>query len=380
MKRRDAGSIRERSKGRWEIRVELGQGPNGERKRKIVQFRGNKTEANKKLRELLTSLDKGIPVSTKKITLGQWLSKWMAEYIVPNKRQKTIERYEGLIQKHIIPDLGSLELTKLTPSEIRTLEAKLTTEGMAPKGVELVHTVISGAYKFALQEDLVWRNPAKSVTPPKVVRKDVEPPEISKVKEILQLAEQERHSLYPCLYLMAHTGLRRGEALGLRHQDMNLEVGLISVVQTVGRSLHKGIIIEPTKTTYSRRIVDLDDDTVAVLRAHIGKQLLHRMELDGAYEDNGLVFPDALGKPLNPMTLTRAFQSFAKRLGLTGAKLHDLRHFHASVMLQNGQSLLLVSKRLGHASIATTGDIYGHLLPGWQKEAANAFAKAMREG
>ena len=105
--------------------------------------------------------------------------------------------------------------------------------------------------------------------------------------------------------------------------------------------------------------------------------MLHRIELEGAYKDHGLVFPDGLG---NPMTVTRAFQSFARRLGLQRAKVHDLRHFHASVMLQNGESLLLVSKRLGHASISTTGDVYGHLLPGWQKEAANAFAKAMRDG
>ena len=346
--RRDQGSIRERSKGWREIRVELGQGPDGKLKREIIQFRGNKTEANKKLRELLTSLDKGIPVSTQKITLGQWLSKWMTEYIVPNKRQKTIDRYEGLIRKHIIPDLGSLELTKLTPSEIRTLEAKLTAEGMDPKGVELVHTVISGAYKFALQEDTVCRNPAKAVTPPKVERREVEPPEIARVKEVLQLAEEEGHPLYPCLFLMAHTGLRREEALGLRHQDLNLGTGLISIGQTVGRSLYKGVIIEPTKTTYSRRNVDLGDDTVAVLGAHIGKQLLNRMELEEAYKDHGLVFPDPLGKPLNPMALTREFQSFAKRLG--------------------------------HASIAATRDIYGYLLPGWQKEAPNTFAKAMREG
>jgi len=378
--RRDQGNIRERSKGRWEIRVELGRGQDGKRKRKIVQFRGNKTEASKKLRELLTSLDKGIPMGTQKITFGGWLSKWMLEYVVPNKRQKTIERYEGLIQKHIAPDLGRIELTKLTPSEIRTLEAKLTAQGMAPKGVELVHAVISGAYRYALQEDVAWRNPAKAVTPPKVIRTEVVPPEIARVKEILRLAEAEGHPLFACLYLIAYTGLRRGEALGLRHQDLNLEAGVISIVQTVGRSLHKGVLVEPTKNTYSRRSLDLDDDTLAVLRAHIGKQMLHRMELDGAYEDHGLVFPDGLGKPLNPMTVTRAFQSFARRVGLEGAKPHDLRHFHASVMLQNGQSLLLVSKRLGHASIATTGDIYGHLLPGWQKEAANAFAKTMRDG
>ena len=96
--------------------------------------------------------------------------------------------------------------------------------------------------------------------------------------------------------------------------------------------------------------------------------------------DNGLLFPGPLGDPLNPMTLTRVYQSYAKRLGLERARLHDLRHFHASVMLQNGASLLLVSRRLGHASVATTGDVYGHLMPGAQKEAANAFAKAMEQG
>lgn len=104
------------------------------------------------------------------------------------------------------------------------------------------------------------------------------------------------------------------------------------------------------------------------------------MELEGAYQDHGLLFPGALGEPLNPMTLTRCYQRYAKRLGIERARLHDLRHFHASVMLQNGASLLLVSRRLGHASVATTGDVYGHLMPGAQKEAANDFARAMDRG
>ena len=141
------GSIRRRSKGSWELTIDLGRDSDGNRKRKFVNVKGTKTQAQQKLRVLLSSLDQGLPIGTQKITFGQWLSKWMAEYVVPNKRQKTIERYEGLIQKHIAPYLGPIELTKLTPSEIRTLEAKLTAQGMAPKGVELVHTVISGSYK-----------------------------------------------------------------------------------------------------------------------------------------------------------------------------------------------------------------------------------------
>ncbi|MEE8158707.1 MAG: site-specific integrase [Dehalococcoidia bacterium] len=374
------GSIRKRGENSWELTIDLGRDAGGKRRRKFVNIKGTKAQAQQKLRVLLSSLDKGLPIGTQKITFGEWLSKWMAEHVVPNGRQTTVERYEGLIRKHIAPVLGRIELSKLSPSDIEALEAKLTAEGMAPKGVELVHTVISGAYKYALRMEAAWRNPAKAVTPPKVTPKEVEPPEIAKVKEILALAEKEGHPLFPCLYLIAYTGLRRGEALGLRHQDLNLKGGVISIIQTVTRSLQLGVIIQPTKTSYSRRSVDLDDGTVAVLRAHLGDQVLHRMELGDVYEDNGLVFPGPLGKPLNPMALTRAFRSYAKKLGLTSAKLHDLRHFHASVMLQNGESLLLVGRRLGHASIATTGDVYGHLLPGWQKEAANAFAKAMERG
>jgi len=169
-------------------------------------------------------------------------------------------------------------------------------------------------------------------------------------------------------------------ALGLRWQDTDLEAGAISIFQTLGRSVHKWLIFQPPKTNSGRRVIDLDDTTVEVLRVHQGQQLLRRLELEGAYLDNNLVFPGPMGEPMNPMGVTRACKSLAKRVGLKEPKVHSLRHFHVSVMLQNKQSLVLVSKRLGHASVSMTGDNYGHLLPGWQKEAASAFAKAMEEG
>lgn len=139
-------------------------------------------------------------------------------------------------------------------------------------------------------------------------------------------------------------------------------------------------MFQPPKTNAGRRTIDLDDATVAVLRAHQGQQLLLKTQLEGGYQDRGLVFPGPTGEPLNPMALNRAFRSLAKKACLLqGATIHTLRHFHASVMLQQ-QSLVLVSKRLGHASPSITANVYAHILPGWQKEAANAFAKAMEEG
>ena len=224
--------------------------------------------------------------------------------------------------------------------------------------------------------EVMWRNPVHAVKPPQVVRKEVAPPDIAGVRNVLELARTEEHPLFSCLHLLAYTGIRRGEALGLRWQDVDLEGAVISIAQTLGRA-NGGLVFQPPKTNAGRRSIDLDGGTNGILRAHQGQQLLHKLRLEGAYQDNDLVFSDPLGAPMNPMALTRAFQSLAKRVGITNAKLHDLRHFHASVMLQQNQSPALVSKRLGHASVSTTMDIYSHILPGWQKEAANAFAKAM---
>ena len=127
--------------------------------------------------------------------------------------------------------LGQLELSKVTPSDIRSFEANLSAQGMAPAGVQLVHAVISGAYKYTLNDDngYAWRNPAKAVTPPKIVREEVAPPEIARVREVLELTASEGHPLFPCLHLIAYTGIRRGEALGLRQQDLNLETGIQNI-------------------------------------------------------------------------------------------------------------------------------------------------------
>lgn len=374
------GSIRKRGKNTWELTVDLGRDGKGKRIRRYQNVKGTKTQAQRSLRDLLVSLDHRTPIDNEKVSLGDWMSQWMIEYVVPNTRQKTVERYRGIIDRHIVPALGHLRLIKVAPRDIRFMEAKLLDSGMSPKGVEMVHTVISGAYKYALRMDVAWRNPAKAVTPPKLEVTEVTPPDISEVKQILALAEAAGDALFPALRLIAYTGLRRGEALGIRNEDINLDAGTISVVQSIGRSVDKGVITEPTKTHAGRRAVDLDGGTIDVLRAHIGNQLLSRLEMGEIYQDHGLLFPNSIGEPLNPMTLTRRYQRYAHQLGITGARLHDLRHFHASVMLQSGASLLLVSRRLGHASIATTGDVYGHLVPGAQKQAAEAFAKLMNQG
>ena len=372
------GSIRKKGKSSWQIIIDLGRDASGKKLRKFVTVKGTKAEAQRKRRELLTNLDKGIPVNSSKITLAAWVERWLAEYVRHKNSQHTYERYDRLLRLHVLPVLGDVELTKLTPSHLKSLEANLSAEGMAPAGVELVHCVISGVLKQALREELVWRVVTQAVTPPRVDRKEVEPPEIAGVRRVLDIAKEQEHPLYPCLHLIAYTGARRGEALALRWQNVNLESGTISIVESLGRSVEKGLVFSPPKTRSGRRVVDLDDDTVALLRAHQGRQLLWQVELGDVFRNQGLVFPNLTGGPLNPMALTREYQRLAAQAGLKAGRLHDLRHFHVSVMLHSGETMVMVSKRLGHATVSTTADIYAHIAPGWQKEAAQRFAKVMR--
>ena len=166
-------------------------------------------------------------------------------------------------------------------------------------------------------------------------------------------------------------------SLGLRWSDVDLENGVASIVQSLQRLKGKGLVLQPPKSSKSRRAVAIDPDTVAMMREHRGRQLLYQVELDGAYEDQVLVFPEPLGGLLDPSVLTRTFEKLVLKAGLANIRLHDLRHFHATLMLQEGANPKIVQERLGHSSFAITMDTYSHVVPGLQEQAAKDFAAAM---
>ena len=370
------GSIRQRSPGAWEITLDLGRSSQGRRLRRSITLRGTKTAAQKRMRELLSTLDQGIAIP-KALILRNWLHRWLAEIIVPNRRQATAERYRRIVELHIEPAIGHLQLDKVAPSHIHALEASLTARGMSPAGVGLVHAVLSGALKHALRMELIARNPATLVSPPTNPRRETIPPDTDTVRSLLALADAQQHHLYPCIRLIAYTGLRRGEALGLRWDHVDLDDRYLRIDASLVRSVEKGLLIQPPKTESGRRRVDLDEGTVWALRRHQDQQLRLRQRMGSAYVDNGIVFAGVDGGWTNPMALTRAVAALGRAVGCEGVTVRSLRHFHASVVLQQGQSVVVVSKRLGHSNVSITTDVYAHALPGWQRQAADAFAKAM---
>ena len=191
------GSIRQRYKGSWELCIDLGFDASGKRLRKYDTVRGTKSEAQRRLRELLSTLDKGVTLSTKRILLRDWLQRWVNEVIEPYKRQATKERYLGAIRLHISPMLGHIELEKLAPSHVQEMVARLSASGMHPSGVSLVRTVLGGAMDHAVQMELAYRNPVSLVKRPPLVRKELEPPDVPVVRQALELLKAEGTTFTP---------------------------------------------------------------------------------------------------------------------------------------------------------------------------------------
>ncbi|MBI2955228.1 MAG: site-specific integrase [Chloroflexi bacterium] len=183
---------------------------------------------------------------------------------------------------------------------------------------------------------------------------------------------------YALFCFTTYTGCRRSEVLGLRWQDVDLDKGTVSILQTSHRVIGKGIITQPPKSAKGRRAIALDPETVTILRAHRANQLEHRLRPGEAYKDNGLVFPGPFGELLEPAAISRPFRKLADNVGLKGVRFHDLRHFHATALLQAGTHPKVVQERLGHSTISVTLDTYSHVLPGLQEQAALAFAATMK--
>jgi len=268
-----------------------------------------------------------------------------------------------------------MQIARLAPADIQSMEASLLESGKSPRSVQHVHAVLREALKHAMRWGFIFRNAAEGVDPPRPHRPEVQPPSADAVWDILGIAEETPYRA--ALVFMAFTGCRRGEALGLRWNDVDLEKGIASIVQSLQRLKGKGLVFQAPKSAKSRRAIALDADTVNLLREHRGRQMLYQVELDKVYQDQGLVFSGPMGRPVDPSVLTRAFSKLVKKAGLTKTRLHDLRYFHATLMLQQGTNPKIAQERLGHSSFAITMDTYSHVVPGLQEQAAKDFASAM---
>ena len=276
------------------------------------------------------------------------------------------------MNRYLIPAIGGVSLTALRPDHVQGLYADMFGRGLSAQTVLHAHRVLREALGHAVEGRVIDWNVCDAVHPPRPQRKQMASMDADEATRFLVAAESTPYR--DVFFVALYTGLRRSEVLALRWPEVDLDRCTLNVVAGLHRLTGQGLVLLPTKTARSRRQVSITEEVVDVLHQVRGQQMVRRMALGSPWQDNGFVFTKPDGSPLDPEKVTKAFAKVAKEAGFSGIRLHDLRHSHASLMLKAGASPKAISERLGHASISITMDVYAHLLPGIQEEAAQRFS------
>lgn len=374
------GTVIKRGKS-WAVVVEVGRDPNtGKRVRKWHSGYRTKRDAERARIEILSRLDHGTYVSPDRRTVGSYLEGDWLPAVKARLKASTWDSYSRNIRLHISPELGPIPLQALTATRLNEFYASLISEGrrdgnggLAPKTVRYLHGIIRKALADAARWNLLQRNVADQADPP-TIRSTAPEMKTWTADELAQFLDfVSDDQLYAAWVVAATAGLRRGEVLGLRWIDIDLNASRLSVQQTLVSVAYETRFSVP-KTARSRRSVSLDATTVAALRAHRKRQLEERMSWGQAYRDSGLVVTREDGTLVHPDRFTQMFDKHVKDAGLPRIRLHDLRHTHATLALGAGVHPKVVSERLGHATVAFTLDVYSHAVPALQEEAADRIA------
>lgn len=346
-------------------------------KRRYVSGK-TRDEVRQKLTKAMANRDGGLIFDDKNLTVGEYLDKWLKDAVRGTVRESTFSRDEYLVSNHIEPALGRLKLKNLNALHLQGLYRERQDSGLSGSTVQKMHHVLHKALAQAVRWNLIPRNPAdaaKAPTPSST--KEMHPLSVSEARRFLEAARGDR---LEALYVLAvHTGMRRGELLGLKWEDVDLEGSTIRVRRTLtrienGRRLALG---EP-KTKKSRRTVRLTPAAVEALKHHRARQAEEKLKIGSLYQNNGLVFAGEIGNLINPSNLRqRSFAKLLRRAGLLPITFHDLRHTCASILFQRNVHPKFVQELLGHASVAITLDTYSHMLPGMGGEAGDAMGDAL---
>jgi integrase len=340
-------------------------------------------EAEQARAELVTKVNKGTYVMPTRLTVAEYLREWLAAAKI-DLRASTIPGYENAVEKHLIPGLGATLLQTLGPHQITAFYAGLLESGrcdgsggLSPRSVRIVHAILHRALSDAVEAQLLERNPAARARPPKAKTAE----ESARKARRFWSAEEAQtflrslhdHPLRAALHLAVSTGLRRGELLALRWRDLALDDARLEVVQTLTAPRGRLVFGEP-KTRFARRSVDLDGETVAVLREHRKRQLEERLRFGPAYLESDLLFRQPGGSPVHPHQFTVIFKRAVKAAGLPPLRFHDVRHSHVALLARAGVPAKVIQERVGHHSAGFTLDNYGGTFPSQHRDAVERFA------
>ena len=344
----------------------------GKRKQLKRAFK-TRREAVQWERETLTSMDKGEFVIPSKSSTADYLSLWL-KAIQPSVRPSSHRRFREVIENHAIPRIGGLQLSKVNPAHIQAFEADLLRSGLSPSTVALDHNVVHRAFEQAVLWRLIVRNPCDGVEPPRPASPEMRTWSPEQARRFV--TGTIGHSLEALWLLALTTGMRKGELLAIRWEDVDFERGTLAVRRTLTRG-EDGFVFGEPKTKAGKRAIALPASCVKSLREHRRKQLAARMHLGPEWIDTDLVFERGNGELLHPNVAVRQFQRLATSLGLPSIRFHDMRHTAATLMLGDGVHPKIVQERLGHSDISMTLNRYSHVTMDMQREAAERMGSIL---
>ena len=354
--------------GRWQGRVQYWDPHTGKRRELTQMFDSQKAAAAWAKKEETRLREDPQHIAPGADTVDTYLDRWFPDMVVQRAlRPSSVARYEADLA-HVRRLIGSKRLQDLTPMDIQNVYTTLLNDGKAPATVRHVRTILHGALQDAVAWDLIAKDPARGTKAPKVPRRTLEIPSVEQSRALLRAAEADR--LFALWTFLALTGCRRGEALALQWTDIDWDRRVVTIQRTLSRYGAKRTA-NPPKTPSGRRAVALSDYLVSVLTKHRHQQKLDRLAAGSQWQEGGWVFTTRNGTWFAGGHVYDYFTRLVRRAGLPDTlRPHDLRHVMASYWIANGVPIKVVSERLGHANIAITLEIYGHLLPNMQAEAA----------
>jgi integrase len=365
------GHIRERSPGRWAIILDTPDSANGKRKRKWHSFRGTKRQAQEEYARLIAELRGGTYIEPSKITVAQHLERWL-NHVKSQISPRTYERYCEIARKNIAPMLGAIYLTKLRPAHISDAYSKALASGrrdgrggLAPATVIYMHRVINHALAQAVRWEMLSRNPADAVSPPKIERTILHAFDTSQTAELIEELRGTRLLIPVMLGVLC--GLRRGEIAALRWRHVDFATGRMAIVESAEQTT-VGERYKPPKSGRGRAVA-LSATMIENLRAHRVHQAEELLPLGVRQSDATFVYTREDGEPMQPPSLTHAWQVMIDKSSLPRIRFHDLRHAHATHLLSTGVHPKIASERLGHSRVGVTLDLYSRVLPGMQEDA-----------